>query len=289
MKKWMIMLVVAALMVLAACSGESQDEEENVETETPVETVAVKQENFTETRSFSARIMLNDQSPVMAQAAGEVEEVMAERGETVEEDDVLLEYQTQRGLLELVAPMDGLLTNFNYAEGDMLTTEEPAGMVIDRDPMVFQFQVTQSNRDLFSEGDTVTYDVSQADATGEAEITYVASSTSDNGMFNVEAEADQPDDTIPSGLTGQIQLDHVVAENALIVPTEAVIERSGQSFVFIMEDGQAKEVNVSIIQKQSAETAIEVEDEQLAADDAVISSGHLTIEDGSNVRVVEEE
>ncbi|NIK11826.1 efflux RND transporter periplasmic adaptor subunit [Alkalibacillus almallahensis] len=288
MKKWMIMLV-AALMVLAACSGESQDEEEDVETETPVETVAVKQEDFTETRSFSARVMPNDQSPVMAQAAGEVEEVMAERGETVEEDDVLLEYQTQRGLLELVAPMDGLLTNFNYAEGDMLTTEEPAGMVIDRDPMIFQFQVTQSNRNLFSEGDTVTYDVSQADATGEAEITYVASSTSDNGMFNVEAEADQPDDTIPSGLTGQIQLDHVVAENALIVPTEAVIERSGQSFVFIMEDGQAKEVNVSIIQKQSAETAIEVEDEQLAADDAVISSGQLTIEDGSNVRVVEEE
>ncbi|MDQ0160520.1 efflux RND transporter periplasmic adaptor subunit [Alkalibacillus salilacus] len=288
MKKWMMMLV-AALMVLAACNGESQDEEENVETETPVETVAVKQEDFTETRSFSSRIMPNDQSPVMAQAAGEVEEVMAERGETVEEDDVLLEYQTQRGLLELVAPMDGLLTDFNYAEGDMLTTEEPAGMVIDRDPMIFQFQVTQSNRNLFSEGDTVTYDVSQANATGEAEVTYVASSTSDNGMFSVEAEADQPDDTIPSGLTGQIQLDHVVAENALVVPTEAVIERSGQTFVFIMEDGQAKEVNVSIIQKQSAETAIEVEDEQLAADDAVISSGQLTIEDGSNVRVVEEE
>lgn len=284
-----MMMLVAALMVLAACNGESQDEEENVETETPVETVAVKQEDFTETRSFSSRIMPNDQSPVMAQAAGEVEEVMAERGETVEEDDVLLEYQTQRGLLELVAPMDGLLTDFNYAEGDMLTTEEPAGMVIDRDPMIFQFQVTQSNRNLFSEGDTVTYDVSQANATGEAEVTYVASSTSDNGMFSVEAEADQPDDTIPSGLTGQIQLDHVVAENALVVPTEAVIERSGQTFVFIMEDGQAKEVNVSIIQKQSAETAIEVEDEQLAADDAVISSGQLTIEDGSNVRVVEEE
>ncbi|MET3684236.1 multidrug efflux pump subunit AcrA (membrane-fusion protein) [Alkalibacillus flavidus] len=290
MKKWMFM-IVAALMVLAACNGDSSEEDDdNVETETPIETVDVVQKDFTETRSFTARLTPNEQSPVMAEMPGEVEDVFFERGETVEEGDVLMDYQTQRGMLELEAPIDGMLQNFDFEEGDMVTAEEPAGMVINQDPIVFNFQVTQADRNLVSEGDTVNYNVSQAEATGEAEVTYVASTTGETGMFSVEARADQPDDTIPTGLTGQIEIDNVIAEGALVVPTEAVIERSGETFVFVAQDGEAKQVNVSIVEQHSAETAIEASgDNELEAGDAVISVGQLTLEDGASIRIVEGE
>ncbi|GAA0468460.1 efflux RND transporter periplasmic adaptor subunit [Alkalibacillus silvisoli] len=286
-KKFLIMMVVS-LFVLTACNGETEDEE--VETVTSVETEEVTVDDFSVTKNFTARSMPNDQAPVMAEAAGEVEEVFVSRGDEVEEGDVIVEYTSQYGLMEIESPIDGLVQELDAKEGRMVTTEEPQAVIIGADPLVFHFQLTATNRELISVADEVDFEISQANEEGEAEITYIASTAGENGLFDIEAEVEQPDDAIPSGLTAQIKIDDVIETDTFIVPTEAIVERGADQFIYLVEDEQATRIDVDVISMQSAYTAIESKEEDMLQEgDAVITRGQLTIDDGQTVRIVEED
>ncbi|WP_017185342.1 efflux RND transporter periplasmic adaptor subunit [Alkalibacillus haloalkaliphilus] len=288
MKKWMLILAVLSVFILSACNEETDEEE--VETVTPVEVEEVTVEDFSVTKSFTARSMPNDQVPVLAEAPGEVEELFVERGDEVEEGDVIAEYSSQYGWMEIETPIDGIIQELNLQEDRMVTTEEPAAVVVNTDPLVLHFQLTANNRDLIEVGDDVRYKVSQADRDGEAEVTYIASTAGESGLFDVESEVEQTDAPVPSGLTAQVKIDEVIESDAYVVPTEAIVERGADQFVYIVENDEAIRVDVDVIAMQSQYTAIEpLADDIIAEGDTVVTRGQLTIEDGQTVRIVEED
>ncbi|WP_188207580.1 efflux RND transporter periplasmic adaptor subunit [Alkalibacillus aidingensis] len=292
MKKWMLTMMVAAVVLLAACNEEADGDDETVDVETPVQVTELEVKDFTSTRSMTGRTMPSDQMPVMAESPGEVEELFVSRGDFVEEGEVLVEYRSpQFGLMEIEAPMDGMLDEVNMVEGRMITNEEPVAIVLEVDPLELTFSVTAGNRDHFSKGDEVPVSISQIDYEGEAEITYVSSTAGENGLFDIEAELEQPhDDEIPAGVTAQVYLEELIAADAFVVPTEAIVDRGADRYIFTVEDGVAKRVEVDVVTMQSAETAVEiVEEDAISEGDPVIVRGQLTIADGHPIRIVEED
>ncbi|PKR77772.1 hypothetical protein CEY16_07525 [Halalkalibacillus sediminis] len=290
-KLWLLSLISLA-MILTACNGDSSDnEEEQVETETPVEVSQVEVRDFTTTKSFTGRTMPSDQSPVIAQAPGEVEELFVEKGESVSEGDVLAEISSpQRGVYELEAGMDGIIQELNMREGRGVTSEEPAAMIISIDPLSMAFSVTARDANKFSVDDEVEFSISQLDYEGTATVTHVPATAGENGMFNIEAEAELPEDSeVTAGVTAQFYLEEVVEADAMVVPTEAVVDRGGERYVFKLEDGEAVRVPMEIASMQSSETAISLtEEDTLSEGDEVIVRGQLTLSDGQQVRIVEE-
>ncbi|SEQ76666.1 efflux RND transporter periplasmic adaptor subunit [Piscibacillus halophilus] len=290
MKRKLLILIVAMLTVVLAACNDEPEEEETETVATPVEVEEVVQSDFTETRTFTARTMPSDQMPVIAQAAGEVDELFVEQGDTVEEGDVLAEIvNPQYGRQELEAPMDGQIQELNMVEGRAVTNEEPAAVVVAIDPLNLNFNVPASEVNNFSEDDELEFTVSQLEKEGTATVTSVADSAGETGTFEIQAEIDNEDQEILAGVSAQVLLEKIVAENALTVPTEAVVERGEERVVFVAKDGKAIQVPVEVIGMQSQITAVRAtEEDSLEEGDQVVVRGQLTLSDDQEISINEE-
>jgi len=288
MKKRIALLLLATLLILSACNETSEDVEET-DTEIPVEVQTIYVDDFTMERTYIARTMPSDMMPVILPSPGEVDELFVERGSTVEEGDVIAEIITpQQVRLEIEAPMDGIIQELNLAEDRMASNEEAAAIIVNIDPLTLTFNVPASEVDKFSVDDEITFESSANDESGKATITYVANTAGETGMYAIEAELNNANHNLLAGMTLQVFYEDVLAEDVLIVPTEAVVERGGESFLYIIENGEAKAVEVDVIVMQTAETAIETENDALDENSQIVTKGQLMITDGQKVRLVGE-
>ncbi|ENH96574.1 hypothetical protein J416_10091 [Gracilibacillus halophilus YIM-C55.5] len=284
MKKWIIMLMLTVL-TLSACSSNNAEEGEEEERVATVEVTEVTKGDLQETRNFYARTMPNQTTPVIPQAAGEVDELEVENGEQVEEDDTLATIQTQRGNIDIDAPSDGVVSQLNAQAGSMVSTQDPLLVILDLDQLTIQLQVPDTQLSFFEEDETMTLSIDGNDH--EATIEYIADATNDAGLFPVELSYDNQDTDYKAGITASVSVNETVAEDTLLVPTSAIIEENNEAYVFVTNDSQAKRVDVTIQAQQSETTAIETDD--MAEGDQVITDGHLTITDNSDIQVAEEE
>src|SRR5699024_3494962 len=122
------------------------------------------------------------------------------------------------------------------------------------------------------------------DTTYDATISKVGSSPDDTGLYPVEATIDQEDVDILIGTVANIKIPVKRVKDAIIVPTETIVEKGGESFVFVIEDDQAVETKVTIEETQSDKTAIKGD---VKKDDEIVTTGQLSLQDGSKVNVVE--
>ncbi|MFD2637651.1 efflux RND transporter periplasmic adaptor subunit [Piscibacillus salipiscarius] len=289
MKRTMILMLIAIISLLVACNDEPEEEETEA-VATPVEVDKVTQDDFSETRTFAARTMPSDQMPVVSQIAGEVDELHVELGDTVEEGDVLAEIvNPQYGRRDLEAPMDGQIQKLNMAEGRMVTSENPAAVVAAIDPLNLTFNVPAGEVKNFSDDDEIKFMISQLEKEGKATITNVAETAGETGTFEVQAEIDNIKQNILAGVSAEVLLEKIIAENVLIVPTEAVVDRGEDRVVFVAKEGKATQVAVEVIGMQSKQTAVKPKEEgALSEGDQIVVRGQLTLSDGQDISINEE-
>lgn len=281
MKRWMIGITAVLLIgILAACN---QDEDTNQEEEKrviPVETQEAKNDNLVIERSLYGRAAASSTSPIMLQAAGEVDSLEVENGEMVEEDDLIATISTPAGNQNIRASRDGEVTQLRAAEGDMVSAEEPFAVIADLDELKLNFTVTSDVVGLLKTGDT--HQVEAADKEYEAEISSVDSIPGENGLYPVQATFNNEEKDLLPGAIVSLKIPEETISDAIIVPTEAVNEENEESFVFLVKDNKAERVVVTVLETQSENTAIEGD---VSEGDQVIVSGHLGLTDGDQVSV----
>lgn len=284
MKK--IYVYVAILLaggVLAACSGADGENDDNeAEEVVPVEVDEAEEGDLTVTKSVYGRAEPSKTTPVMLENPGEIDTLEVDEGDDVDEDDTIAKVKTPEGKEKIQADADGTITDLDADEGETASDEDPLATISEMDPMTLTFQVTSNVRRLFEKDDE--NDVEIDDTEYEGEVTKVKATPDDSGLYPVEAEVDNDDGDILSGMVARMDVPEDRVEDAIIVPTSAVETEDDESSVFIVEDNKAVEVDVSIEETQSDRTAIEGDVE---ADDEVVVSGQLTLEDGSEVDVTE--
>lgn len=276
----MLCLVVLSVTILAACNQENENTEEETRT-VPVDIAEATFGNITEKQTIYGRTSPRETTPLLLEVPGEIDDVEVKNGDTVEKDDLLATVRTQAGVIRITAPVDGEIAQFNVKSGDLVTPEEPLGLIIDTDTMEIILHVTSRERSEFTEEDTL--DAIIEETTYEAVVEQIDSLPNDTGLYDIQLSVENEDNVIISGVIAAIELEQTRIKDALIVPTEAVIEESDGAFVYVVKDDVVKQVNIDILDMRSDETAIEGE---LEEGDHVVVNGQLTVTDGSNVEVV---
>ncbi|WP_163539674.1 efflux RND transporter periplasmic adaptor subunit [Gracilibacillus sp. YIM 98692] len=283
--KRLLSMSLAVLILLAACSG-NNGEGEAEERITPVETDAVTTGDVDMERHFYGRTQPIHTTPVIPTVAGEVDSLEAEKGEEVEEGDVLATIASQQGYIDIEAPQDGVITQLEAQEGNMVSNQEPFAVIIDLDELAISLQVSDAQLHLFEEGDEVSFTVANEEAQ-EAVIDYMANTANESGLFPVELSYNNEETQHKAGVVAKVTIKETVAENSLLIPTAALIEENSETFVYTVIEDHAKRIDVTVEATQSDITAIQAED--ISEGDTVITSGHLTITDGDKIEVVGED
>ncbi|MBP1948810.1 efflux RND transporter periplasmic adaptor subunit [Virgibacillus litoralis] len=282
-KMFVSMTAIALIGVLAACNQNDESDEDKKETVTPVETVKATTGDLVVEKSLYGRTAPVSTMPVTLQNPGEITELEVENGEMVEEDDLIAIIKTARGNQNIYASKDGEIANLNAEEGAMVSNSEPLAVIADFDTMKLNFTLAAGTLDLFEKEDTFTALID--DKEYDAEITSIGSMPDDTGLFPVEATIENKDDAVLAGMVAVMKVPEKRVKDTVIVPTAAIVDESGETFIYVIEDEKAIKKEVSIKESQSNETAIEGEVNDGAQ---VVTNGQLTLTDESKVNVVKE-
>lgn len=268
---------------LTACNQNEETEHNQEENIIPVETVEVTEGDLVIEKSLYGRTEPTRLTPIMVQMLGEIDDLEVENGDQVEEGDIIATLKTQVGKQNIEAPRKGEVIQLESEEGDLVTETEPLAMIIDLTEIKVNFTVTSHLRSLLEKESKLTTEINDEKYT--AEVTMVGTMPDETGLYPVEAKIGNEDNKILPGMIAVMQIPEKRIKQALILPTEAIVEESDSTYIYLVEDDSVVKTEITVLETQSDKTAIEAEIE--IGDQAVIN-GQLTIEDGSKVNVVKE-
>ncbi|GAB4073171.1 hypothetical protein GCM10028778_07620 [Barrientosiimonas marina] len=285
MRKISVSIAVVLLIgILAACSQDAEDDDKDQEDQvTSVETAKVTADDLVINQSLYGRTKPDKTTPVMVQSPGEVTELNVADGDMVEEDDHLATIKSQAGEQTINARTDGEITNLNVQENDMASQEKPLMVIADFDPMTLSYTVTADEQQDLGTDDTYTAVIDGTEY--DAAITSVGSMPDDTGLYPVKASVDNADGNILAGMISKLIVPKKKVSDSLIVPTEAVVTESGETFVYVVEDDKAVKKDVTVKESQSKKSAVKGD---VKEGDQVVVNGLLTLSDGADVDVVQE-
>lgn len=283
MKRLLLFSSIFILAIVAACSDGDQDtetEEESEERVVTVETAEVEARDFILERKIYGRTSPNRITPVMLSAPGEVTEISAANGDVVEEGDDIATVNTMQGHLTITAPADGLITNFSATDGSMVSNEDPLALIADTETLILEFTVTANVQNIFEIDETYVATIEGNEV--EAMITEIDAMPGENGLYPVKATIGNPDLKFLPGMVGEMTVPEKTIENALTVPTAAIVREDDETFVYVIANHKAEKRTVDVLEIGSTTSAIAGDVE---AGEEVVVRGQLTLSDGAQVDV----
>lgn len=284
MKRFMFLLMFCLLVVMAACSNDDTTNVEQEERVVAVETAEVKEEDFILERVLYGRAIPNQITPIILPLAGELTELDVSNGETVEEGDRIAVFSTAQGSTTVTAPADGKITGLQASEGDMVSNEEPFATVADTDVMIVEFAVTAELQQILTKDETYTVEVANEEF--PATVTQIDFTPDDSGLYPVQATVENEENIILPGMVARITIPEQVIEDTLLVPTQAVVHENDEDFIYVVTNDKAEKRTITVLETGSDTSAIEGE---IEAGEEVVITGQLTLSDGDQVDVKEEE
>jgi len=275
-------LVILLMVFLAACSQAEEETETNEEERVvAVEVAEAKEEDFTVTRSLYGRAVADSTAPVMLETAGEIDTLEVSNGDQVEEDDLIATLATPAGNQNIRAPKDGVIASLQGSEGDVVSNEEPFVVVADMSQMEIEASVTANVRSSLEVDDTITVTIDDTDY--EATVESIDMMPDDTALYPISLTIEDEEADILPGAVVELLVPEQRLEDAIIVPSEAIVNEEDETFVYAVEDETAVKHPVTIDETQSEETAIE--SENVEAGDQIVVTGQLTLSDGDQVNV----
>jgi membrane fusion protein (multidrug efflux system) len=98
----------------------------------------------------------------------------------------------------------------------------------------------------------------------------------------IRAMVRNPDTSLRPGMFARVRLITRDAQDALVLPEQALVPQGDQQFVFRIQDGKAVRTKVEVGQRRDAKVEILT---GLAKDDLVVTAGQLKLRDGAPVNV----
>ena len=281
---WFWLMMIGLVVIVGACSDKEDTEEEEMERIVAVTTAEVVEEDFVLERRIYGRTAPNQITPVTIPLPGEVKELAVTAGDILEEGDKIATLSTMQGNIDIESPADGEITGLGANEEDMVSNEEPFALIVDTETMILDFSVTATIQQILTLDKTY-----QAEIDGEkftATVTKIDMMPGENGLYPIQATVKNPKNKILSGMIAEIIVPEQVLEKALTIPTSAVIHDDDETFVFVIENNIAEKRSISVLETGTDNTAIEGD---IKPGDQVVTSGHITLSDGDQVEVQEEE
>lgn len=192
--------------------------------------------------------------------------------------------------VRLTSPIAGRVAEKSPAlvVGDALQVGQVIGRIVDLDHLRITLSVGQSQVFLIREGAraTITIAVPNQPVVTEGTVRAIsAGSDARTGSWTVLVDFDNPDPSIiRSGLSAQVSIEHVDAPLHPIVPNAAIVNREGKTYVYVLEQDNARLVEISIIDRHGDNSAVKAVDDSFdLTRTRVLTTALSRITDGSSV------
>jgi RND family efflux transporter MFP subunit len=189
----------------------------------------------------------------------------------------------QLGLADtrLLAPADGIIADVQVAPGALVGTSTTL-MTLVPPSLEVVVHVEESQLGQLAEGQAVQLNVAAFPGQPFDGVLRAINPTLDtkSRTASVHVVPNDLDGKLRAGMSTDVVIQTAHAENAIIVPSTALQQRSGQQFVFTAVDGRARMqlVNIGL----SNASAIQITS-GVQAGDTVILPGSITLSDGESI------
>ena len=203
----------------------------------------------------------------------------------VEQLDTALDNVDANG--NVLAPQSGTLVTMNAVEGSYISNSMPLVVIDGADQMKVTASVSEALVPKLTVGDKAEVSVSAADATFTATIRSVERAASmQTKLYTVVLTVPADVGGLMSGMFADVTFRTDTAENTIVVPTEAILTSNHVQYVFVVEDGAAKYVEVTTGLTGSGVTEVT---SGLTEGAQLVTVGQAYLADGDPVRVVGQE
>jgi membrane fusion protein (multidrug efflux system) len=194
--------------------------------------------------------------------------------------------ETRVGFATIRSPIDGVVTQRFAQAGDIVGGSARLFTVADLNTLVTQLPVSELEVPLLREGASVSVrvDALGRDVPGRIRRIFPAvDSVSRLVPVEVAISGAQQSGLRP-GYSVRVTLKLDERDNALVIPTRAVVGAAGSQSVYVIRDGRAERRRVRV--GMDLDGKMEVL-EGLAVGDTIITTGNALLRDGAQVRIVE--
>ncbi|OKL41839.1 efflux RND transporter periplasmic adaptor subunit [Pontibacter flavimaris] len=181
------------------------------------------------------------------------------------------------------APFDGVIGLRQVSEGSYVSATTPIARIVDISPVKIDFAIPGRYSQQVEAGDRITFTVEGMPQVYEASV-YAVQPGIDPATRTLQVRAlyDNKKEEVKPGAFVSVSLSLQDSDDAILIPTEAIIPEATGHKVYLSKNGKAISKMVKIGQR--SETMIQIT-EGVAPGDTIIRSGILQLRDGSNLNV----
>ena len=200
----------------------------------------------------------------------------------VEQLDIALEDVDSNG--NVIAPISGTLATFSAVENSFISNAMPLAVIDGPDQMKVSVSVSEALVPKLSPGDEASVYVSAIDREFTAVIRSVEQAANmQTQLYTVVLTVPADVGGLMNGMFADVTFHTDVSENAIVIPTEAILNDGSVQYVFIEENGTAKYVEITTGLTGNGVTEVL---SGLAAGQSLVTVGQEYLTDGAAVRVV---
>ena len=200
----------------------------------------------------------------------------------VDQLSVVMENLDSKG--NVIAPVDGTLVSLSAAEGGYVSPSMPVAVIDGAEQMKVTVSVSETLVPKLVMGDEADVTVAAAEQTFVGVISSVEKTANmQTKLYNVVLSVPAEVGGLMSGMFADVTFRTDTAENAVVVPTEAILTSAGQQFVFVVEEGIARRVDVTAGMAGSGVTQVLT---GLTGGEQLVTVGQSYLADGDPVRIV---
>ncbi|MFY7827841.1 MAG: efflux RND transporter periplasmic adaptor subunit [Flectobacillus sp.] len=184
----------------------------------------------------------------------------------------------------LKAPFAGIVANLKTKAYNPSSATEPFCTILNRESLVVEVAILESELGVITLGQ-----IAKIKSLAYSERNYVGKVSEINPVVNaqglvlIKVRVQNPDQYLLEGMNAQVIIEKNL-QNQIVIPKEAIVERSGKKVVFVYESGLAKWNYVTVAHENSQEVAIS---EGLRTGQKVIIEGNLNLGHDAKVLINE--
>lgn len=182
---------------------------------------------------------------------------------------------------KVTAPISGVIEMRNVEPNNMVSSQNPAYVISNKDMMAVSFRVPETVVASLSLGDVVLLD--KNGQTCEAVISEIPTMIDANsGLFAVKATVENPSFTMLTGAAIKVDAVTSQAKNALMVPVDYLYYDEGKPFLYLHRDGKAVKtfVEIGIADDESVQIV-----SGISASDEIITTWNAHLKDGVEIEI----
>jgi HlyD family secretion protein len=208
------------------------------------------------------------------------------KGQLTSAEGKYLGAEAQLSYTNIRTPISGVVTDRPLFPGETAATGTPVVTVMDTSTMIAKLHLAQAQAQQLSVGSTASISVPGLDEPLDAKVSLISPAL-DPGSTTVEVwvRIANANGKLKAGTTVHVTLKGRTAQNALLVPTEALqrsTEGAGKVVMVIAPDGTAAKRSVTIGIQTTESTQIS---SGLKPSDTVIITGGYGLDDGTKVKI----